>query len=277
MTSIHPNTSESPISAVQEVPIDQRAAQVAYRVFNAERRDWPFPHAIFDTVLPDDLFRALRSIPLENAVAPAPEAASGKAASEIHRHSVSVSLETVDTDPDLDPLFRYTYRVLSHPLSVRALSRFFGRDLVAAFGRTDLPLSSTMLMVEDRTGYALLPHTDVPHKAVTLLLYLAEEGADPSLGTELYVPAPGVSLTGSYPMRGRFQRSPFLRVATAPYRPNAGLMFAPSTKSFHGVKEVVGDNRTRRLLQFQLLVNDPAIRRVDDDRAPSGQGAPTTP
>jgi len=147
---------------------------------------------------------------------------------------------------------------------MKALTRVFARDLMAAFGRLDLPLASTLMLVEDRSGYALLPHTDVPHKAVTLLIYLAGDGADPSLGTELYMPAPGVTLEGGFPMRGRFARSPFVRVATAPYRGNLALMFPPSQRSFHGVKEVTAGDPTRRLLQFQISVDDPEMRRVDD-------------
>lgn len=260
------NAQQTGGDGVASVPVDERAVHIAYRLFNAPRAEWPYPHACFADALPEDLFAALRALNLADLDHDVRAPVTGVAAAEAHRFTVNVTPESIRDGAPLHPLIRYVYDVLSHPICVHALSRVFAREVASAFGRSDLPLASTMLMVEDRTGYALLPHTDVPHKAVTLLIYLAEEGDDPDLGTEIYIPAPGVSLSGGFPMRGRFRRSPFLRVATAAYRPNGALMFPPSARSFHGVKEVVGENRVRRLLQFQLMVDDPAIRRVDDTR-----------
>lgn len=256
---------ESAVERVTAAPVDERAAQIAYRIFNAPRAEWPFPHAVFGDIFPPDLFEALRALNIDELGLSSRAPIEGVAASEVHRHSLSIQPDTPVGDHH--PLVQYVYKTLSHPICVRALSRYFARDLLAAFGRTDLPLSTSLLLVEDRTGYALLPHTDVPHEAVTLLVYLADEGADPSLGTELYMPAPGMTLSGGYPMRGRFQRGPFVRTTTAPYNPNCGVMFPPSPKSLHGVEEVIGEYRTRRLLQFQIMVDDPSIRRIDDTKA----------
>lgn len=259
--------------AVMAVPGEERAAQIAYRLYNSPRREWPYPHAVLGDVLPDDLFRALRSADFASSAPQLHGSAMGNLAAETNRYGIGITPDTVDSDPTLPPLLRYTYKVLSHRLCVTALSRIFGRDLVGFFGKAELPMATTMLVVEDRTGYALLPHTDTPFKAVTLLVYLADDGADPSYGTEMYMPAPGVTLTGTNPMRTRYQRDRFVRVATAPYQPNGGLMFPPSPKTFHGVREVSEGDRTRRLLQFQLFVNDPAIRRVGDD-APADKPEP---
>lgn len=266
-----PEAVSAEVDAVMAVAPEERAALIAYRLYNAPRLEWPYPHSILTDVLPDDLFRALRALDVAASAPRLHGSATGHLAAEVNRYGIGITPDTVDTDPTLHPLLRYTYKVLSDRLCVTALSRVFGRDLIAFFGRAELPIATTMVMVEDRTGYALLPHTDTPFKAVTLLIYLADDGADPSYGTEMYMPAPGVTLTGSYPMRARFQRERFLRVATAPYRPNGGLMFPPSPKTFHGVREVSEGDRTRRLLQFQLFVNDPAARRVDDDSPAAGQ------
>jgi hypothetical protein len=262
-------TPEQPADPVLARTIEEQAAGVAYRLINSDWVAWPFPHCLLRDILPRPLFQGLRSLDLlEESLSQKP-LIEGVSAAEHHRYSLSVTSHDLTPDSAVDPLLRHTYQVLAHPIARWAMTRVFARALVAAFGRADLPLSATMQIVEDRSGYALLPHTDVPHKAVTLLIYLAQDDDDPTLGTELYTPSSGVTLTGGYPMRGRFKRGPFTRVATAPYRPNAGIIFAPSERSFHGVSSVEGENRTRRIIQFQLSVDDPAIRRIDDPKKPA--------
>ena len=93
--------------AVEAVPLDQRAAEIAYRVFNAPRAGWPFPHALIDEVLPRDLFAALRSLELDGDAFQARPTQTGIAAAENHRHVISVSPDDVDTNADLPPLIRY--------------------------------------------------------------------------------------------------------------------------------------------------------------------------
>jgi hypothetical protein len=131
----------------------------------------------------------------------------------------------------------------------------FSNELESEFGTIDLALSPGAILIEDRSGYELLPHTDLARKALTLIMYLASDDADPALGTELYVFRGGADDPPADIMQKRVARQWFNRVTTVPYRPNCGLAFAPSKNTFHGVRRVQSDNAVRRVLQFQLNVD----------------------
>ncbi|MCR9076598.1 MAG: 2OG-Fe(II) oxygenase, partial [bacterium] len=240
------------MSAPQRSIVDD-AAHVAYRLTNSQKRPWPYAHMILDDVLPRDLFEALRSIEIPADAWTRHASYDDDARNERFRYSVSVSAKELETESAVDPLLIHTYQVLTHPFATQAMAGAFSKELLAAFGTTALPMRCGLTFNEDRSGYELLPHTDVAYKAITLLIYLADDGANPDLGTEIFVRSPHTRPTED-PMHQRYYRSHFLKVATAPYRANSGLIFAPTEQSFHGVSRVESAERTRRQMQFQLMI-----------------------
>jgi hypothetical protein len=88
-------------------------------------------------------------------------------------------------------------------------------------------------LIRHRAGYFLGPHSDLHTKLVVLLLYLAPAESAAHLGTSLYRPkVPGFTCPNSihYPFED------FVKVKTAPYKPNSLLAFVRSDVSFHGVE-----------------------------------------
>lgn len=240
--------------------IEDDAAHIAYTLSGARRLAWPFAHVRLEAVLPPALFDALRTLPVENGDMEQHLFHDDAASSEQFRYSITVDRKRIERGEVKQAALVRTYNALTHRFAVQAMVGLFAKDLGTAFGTTALPMRAGLTFIEDRTGYELLPHTDVAYKAVTLLIYLADPGANPALGTEIYVPKGSLSHVDD-PMHRRYLRDGFTRVTTVPYRPNQGLAFAPNERSFHGVAKADIGDRTRRLLQFQLMIDDPRITR----------------
>lgn len=252
---MHSITSADPV-------IEEQAAAVAYELRNAPKRTWPYSHIVFEKILPPDLFKSLKNFKVPKNTLEQHKHIEGETDSEKYCYSISFSNFNFEKGDTFHPVLEKIYRVLSHPLVTRSLTTVFAKELIEQFNRNTLPLMPSITFIEDHTGYALLPHTDVAYKAITLLIYLAEEDADPSLGTELYIPKGAKQLGGGYRMKGRYLRDQCTRVSTVPYRPNGGLAFAPTPRTLHGAGSVETGNLKRRVIQFQLLVSDPEIKRV---------------
>lgn len=107
------------------------------------------------------------------------------------------------------------------PACREAVAIFSDPSVVAELQKvTHADLSKGHLRIEycqDVDGFWLEPHLDISVKLFTMLVYLSN---DPNLfdaGTDVYDDSPEHKL-----------------VATAPYERNAGLIFIPGTKTWHG-------------------------------------------
>jgi hypothetical protein len=121
------------------------------------------------------------------------------------------------------------------PELMQATLEPFAELLSARFGEgTPWPMFSVQCMlVRHRAGYFLLPHSDLPTKIMALLLYLAPDESALHLGTSLYQPK---NRDFSCPVDKQHPFEDFVRVKTAPYKPNSLLAFLRSDISFHGVE-----------------------------------------
>lgn len=107
-------------------------------------------------------------------------------------------------------------------------------------------------LIRHRAGYFLGPHSDLFSKLVVLLIYLARDESLVHLGTSLYRPKDS---SFSCPDSKHYPFDDFVRVRTAPYRPNSVLAFARSDRSFHGVEplsERDAASGNRDLIQYVL-------------------------
>ena len=87
--------------------------------------------------------------------------------------------------------------------------------------------SDETLLLRDKPGYAIPPHTDTPAKAVTMLVYLGNSRH----GTTLYTPK-AKGYTDPKGLHHKFQL--FRKYGTAEGAPNSALIFARTDSSFHG-------------------------------------------
>jgi hypothetical protein len=240
---------------MQDPMTDEYAAQTAYALRAGRRVDWPYPHVLVEGILPDPLFRSLRDAEIEPAVLDEHAHSNDATAAEAKRYSLSHEARDLAEGRVTVPEVASVYRVLEHPMVKHALVTRFAAELAKHLGAPRLAMSSTLTYIEDASGYELLPHTDIASKAITLLIYLADDRAAPELGTEIYVPRHAGTVLPDQPKGSRYRREDSLSVTTVPYRGNQGLAFAPASNTFHGVAPVTEGHKTRRLLQYQLLTN----------------------
>lgn len=104
----------------------------------------------------------------------------------------------------------------------------FKRALCKKFGVDPTGLTDETLLIRDKPGYAIGPHTDHPDKVISALFYLQGEE-----GTSLYTPRQkGFTCPGG----PHHSFNKFKRVKTIPFKPNSLFVFLKSDSSFHGVE-----------------------------------------
>ena len=131
----------------------------------------------------------------------------------------------------------------------QVLGKFRAELEESGFGASPRESIGDALIVSDRTNYAIGPHTDAPHRAVTLLFYLPEDDTFRRFGTSFYAPLDGAFRCHGGPHHP-FER--FRRVKTAEFVPNRLLMFPKSDRCFHGVERVDLPGIDRRLLIYNV-------------------------
>ena len=107
------------------------------------------------------------------------------------------------------------------------------------------------LVVRDRTNFSIGPHTDAPHRLLSMLFYCPDDSSMRHLGTSIYVPREqGYTCNGGphYPHRL------FQQVQTMEYVPNSLFAFAKSDHSFHGVEPISDEDVQRDILLYDIRV-----------------------
>jgi len=218
-------------------------AHVLARLAAAPIRREPFPHVIVDEVFPPDFY--------ESIIDHWPEGESWRPLSESGRVTgYSAARQVVLMDEAgyarLDAQRRQFWAgevgawLLGQEFRLQALKRF---DL----GTPDT--GGDALVVSDRTTYAIGPHTDAPHRIVSLLFYLPEDATFRRFGTSFYEP-----LDSAFRCAGGlhhpFER--FRRVTTVEFVPNRLVAFPKSDRCFHGVERVDLPGIDRRLLIYNV-------------------------
>jgi hypothetical protein len=234
--------------------ISELASATVYRILSSDMRKWPYPHMVLDEFLDRGMFSDLMAADLTPLLRRRNSSDTGSEAKRFN-----FDLFAPPPEVALPSAFAGLRDVLQHPTLGRMLLKVFGPLISGRFAGEIPPVVLGAEVIEDRTNYELPPHTDIAIKLITVLFYLADEDADPQLGTEIY--APRSEFHKPDPNVPRHQRSSFVRVATVPYRPNTALIFAPGTNTFHGVGPVEGPEVTRRLVQFQINLDIDAYQR----------------
>jgi hypothetical protein len=218
-------------------------------------REEPFAFKVMRESLDPALFEAARStFPTPDRMRPKVES---RADSRYSDRRLTVDLESC---PDLAAAEgRAVWReiadfFLRSSELVATLREVFGPlfadELEARFGQRPTRFRLNSELVYDRTGFALLPHTDASNKAATLLTYFAEPGDPVELGTVLFAPK---DEDLADPGGRKFWRpDQFRAVARVPYLPNLSVAFARHRTSFHGVMPTTSTT-PRRLIQTSLI------------------------
>ncbi len=228
-------------------------AHVLARLAAAPVRREPFAYCVADDVFPRDFY--------ESIIDHWPEEAGWESISEtgrVGKGNYSTRHVVLMNDAGyarLDPGRRefWSRAVGEWLLGSRlrgALINKFSFDLEeSGFGAALEETAGDALIVSDRTDYAIGPHTDAPHRVVSLLFYLPEDATFRRFGTSFYAPLdPALRCRGGphHPFKL------FRRMATVDFVPNRLVAFPKSDRCFHGVEPVDLPGIERRLLIYNV-------------------------
>ncbi|HKU75052.1 MAG TPA: hypothetical protein VJR02_14160 [Pyrinomonadaceae bacterium] len=238
----------------------------------------PYPHFVLDSVFPDEYYRALlENLPSSTSYQNLYKVTTLKLDHFRHRDQRDMSEGWTNELPaeqkefwdDFDSWF------LGEDMA-QAVLKTFPDQMRARFGEAWPSVSVESQLIRHRPGYFLGPHSDLHTKLVVLLIYLAPNENTSHLGTSLYRPK---DPDFTCPNSTHYQFEDFIKVKTAPYKPNSMLAFFRSDISFHGLDPLaesdVQDNG-RDVIQY--VVYDKAAReqQLHERRlAAAQQGAQT--
>ena len=222
----------------------------------------PFPHFCLEGVFPDQYYEQIvQHLPGSSVYENLYEVTDLKLDHFRHRYQRDLNEGwTSALPPELQSFWNAFNQWFLSPELAHAVLESFAEPLHPRIGApADWPaVSVEAQFIRHRAGYFLGPHSDLHTKLVVLLLYLAPDASAERLGTSLYRPkAAGFSCPDSkhYPFQD------FIRVKTAPYKPNSLLAFVRSDISFHGLEPLTEHDvghEGRDVIQY--VIHDQAAR-----------------
>lgn len=189
----------APAGPQMDSRIDAIKAAIRHSVETAERREEPYRHWLFQDFFPADVFAELKTIEF-------PLIDLGGVSGTREAHNPDRKYFDVDNQAAF-PAVAEVSTALQDQEIVALIAEHFGA-----------PIDGTLLRIEyaqDTDGFWLKPHTDIGVKMFTLLYYLSDDPRHAGLGTDIYA-------------------DPGTPVGRSPWRPNGGMIFVPSDRTWHG-------------------------------------------
>ena len=217
----------------------------------------PFPHFYLENVFPDDYYQELlRNLPATDVYNNLYEVTDLKLDHFRHRNQRDMDAGWIDRLPnELQPFWTSFNDWFLGPDFAQAVLDSFRSQ------RSTWPeVSVESQFIRHRAGYFLGPHSDLYTKLVVLLIYLAPDNSAEHLGTSLYRPK---DPSFTCPDSKHYKFEDFIRVKTAPYKPNSLLAFMRSDISFHGLEplsETDVESEGRDVIQYVL--HDKQVREA---------------
>jgi len=215
---------------------------VLERLKSASLQDQPFPYFIIDEVFPPKAYaEILNHIPTEEEFETSDDCRYGLALND----SGLARLEMVK---------RVYWQgvcdwLLSEKFMLDVAAIFYSDLKMRFFGREEIALQPSASLGRTKTGFILGPHTDLPHRVITLLFYLPETDLYSETGTSLYKSKdPDFKCAGG-PHHG-FEN--FQKLMTVNYLPNTVFGFFKSDESFHGVEPWLDSEFRRDTMQYEI-------------------------
>ncbi len=211
---------------------------VIYRLRNTRILTYPYPHFYVTDVFPDDFYDALVGSLPEDGYRPLTGGYQNR-----------VAMESTAMVKDFEsPHFA------SHVLGMfqkQYYERFPYRGHEPKF-------RSEVRFIRDSEGYKIGPHTDAPHKVISLLFYLPMDFSLSDLGTGIYVPSDGKKTCPGGP---HYKFEGFEEVFRAPFLPNSCFGFWKTQNSWHAVREI-----SRKIRRDVMLYNIYTVPESTDEQ-----------
>jgi hypothetical protein len=224
----------------------------------------PFDHFYLESVLPDQYYKQLlHHLPGSSVYENLYEVTDLKLDHFRHRYQRDLNEGWTDAlPPELRTFWNSFNEWFLSPALAQAFLESFAAPLRPRIGEREAwpEVSVEAQFIRHRAGYFLGPHSDLYTKLVVVLLYLAPDARGERLGTSLYRPK---QAGFSCPDSKHYPFEDFVRVKTAPYKPNSLLAFVRSDVSFHGLEPLTEEDvasEGRDLIQY--VVHDKAAREA---------------
>lgn len=229
-----------------------------YQIANAPLRLYPTPHIYVNPIFPPDFYAMLvKNFPDPNKFRKMQGSDHGNDTINENRYFLSHFEADHTKLPEenaqfWEALFNQISRNIFHETALAKFAHYLDWPRKIVLGS-----HHDILMISDRSGYDIEPHTDTPQKLFSLLFYCPWDDSHPRIGTSLYWPkngaAPNPKRTDSWLHLKDFplqQWADYEKVYTAPYVPNSLFGFVRTRHSFHGV-ETANTTIPRQLLIYE--------------------------
>lgn len=193
-------------------------SHMAQQIANSNLKTELFPYVFIDNIFPENLYKSM--------IANFPETYT-----EIEKTRGTRGYPKRFTGDLTHPLWK--------GISEALMSGAFKKAICEKFGLTG-EYTEDVLLIRDKEGYQISPHTDTPQKVISALFYLPDylegddEGEDSyDAGTRIYIPKKQefICKTGKH-----YNFDDFDYWDMCPYKPNSAFIFQRTDNSFHGVE-----------------------------------------
>jgi hypothetical protein len=233
---------------------------VLERIGGAPISRLPSPHFYVENVFPEQYYRDLRAmLPADGHYTCLGDTGRVPKGSYRDRFVFIPDAESVDTLPSEQRDFWSDFRAwFLGARFLRAMAAKYPNAVATRFGdtATDVRLFPESILVRDRTGYAIGPHTDAPHRFVTMLFYCPPDDGHEDLGTSIYVPK---KIGFTSPGGPHFDFGEFVNVETMRYRPNSLFCFLNTNACFHGVETIADPDIVRDIILYVVRIDGPSV------------------
>jgi hypothetical protein len=231
---------------------------VLYQIANAPMREYPYAHIYVENVFPDDFYAALRANwPDPSALTCLGDTGRVPKGAYLERFVMPFKPAEIAKLPADRRAFwtEFAEWMLTQRFLTAMIDRFepyvkerFGDDIYRC------EFAADSLLVRDLTNFSIGPHTDAPHRLLSMLFYCPDNDALKHLGTSIYVPCdPDFRCAGG----PHHPHAKFRKVMTMEYRPNSLFAFIKNDHSFHGVEPISDANVQRDILLYDIRVFGP--------------------
>ena len=231
-------------------------AHIVERLRTAQLIASPYPNYCLDRIFPDNYYHELlRHLPGGSAYQNLFEISSLKLDHFKFREQRDLNDGWTQDLPATLKRFWDEFNAWFYSIELaEAVLDSFAEPMQARFGdKSSWPqVSVEVQLIRHKAGYFLQPHSDLHSKLIVLMIYLPADESIEHLGTSLYRPKdPDFSCAKS--LHHSYEH--FIKVKTAPYKPNSLLAFERSDRSFHGVEPTSPEDFShshRDLIQYVI-------------------------
>jgi len=222
--------------------------KVVYEIANAPIRTYPFHHLYIENIFPASFYDLIQShLPSVDEMPSIEDKTRAKGFDERFVQSFDQSLSRL-------PQEKYAFwnnfqkafqggalpNVFLHKFNSLINERFSDQSGISFYDE--------FLLILDKEGYSISPHTDAIPKTITSLFYLPNDDSSLNLGTSIYASPTGFTDEGG----PHYKRENFHLITTAPFKPNSLFCFFKSNNSWHGVENSMSSGQKRNVLLYDI-------------------------